>query len=114
MTNIKVEKKQRRHKKIRSKISGTEQKPRVSVCKSNTGIFVQFVDDKSAKTLLSGSTKKVDGKTKTEKSKNLGLALGKEAMDKKITEVVFDRGGNLYTGRVQAIADGLREAGLKF
>ena len=113
MKNQKVEKRIRRHKKIRSTVSGTENRPRVSVFKSNTELFVQVVDDVAEKTLLSISTKKVSGKTKLEKSKAAGLELAKAMADKKITEGVFDRGGNSYTGRVAAFAEGLREGGLK-
>jgi large subunit ribosomal protein L18 len=113
MKNIKREKKERRHKRIRSKISGTSSRPRVSAYKSNTELFVQVIDDTNAKTLLSISTKKESGKTKTEKSSSAGKSLAKKMLDEKTTEAVFDRGGNLYTGRIKAFVEGLREGGLK-
>jgi large subunit ribosomal protein L18 len=113
MKNQKVEKRIRRHRKIRSTVSGTEQRPRISVFKSNRDLFVQVIDDVAKKTLLSISTKKVSGKTKLEKSKTAGLELAKEMKAKKITEGVYDRGGNSYIGRVAAFAEGLREGGLK-
>ena len=112
--NEKIEKRKRIHKKIRSKISGTAERPRVCVYKSNRDLFVQFIDDVQKNTLLAASSKKIDGKNKVEKSKNLGLFLAGEAIKKGLKKVVFDRGGFIYTGRVQALSDGLREGGLEF
>ncbi len=112
MKNKKVEKRIRRHKKIRSKMFGTAEKPRVSVYKSNIGIFVQVIDDSAGNTILSLSTKKINGENKVEKSKNLGLKLAEMMKEKKIEKAVFDRGGNIYTGRVKAVAEGLREGGI--
>ena len=113
MKNIKREKKERRHKRIRSTISGTATRPRISAYKSNKDLFVQVLNDVDQKTLLSISTKKESGKTRVEKSISAGKTLGKNILDAKITEAVFDRGGNLYTGRIKAFVEGLREAGLK-
>ena len=114
MTDKKVEKRKRIHKKIRSKVDGTKDKPRVSVYKSNRDLFVQFIDDEENKTLLSSSSAKMKGKNKTEKSKALGTSLAKDALKKGYKKVVFDRGGFIYTGRITALAEGLREGGLKF
>jgi len=115
MTNTKIEKRKRIHKKIRAKISGTKDKPRVSVYKSNRDLMVQFIDDVVGKTLLSASSSQIKkGKTKMEKSKELGIYLAKEAIGKNIKKISFDRGGFIYTGRVAALAEGLREGGLEF
>ena len=113
MTNLKELKRVRRHKKIRSTLSGTAERPRVVVSKSNTSLFVQAIDDVAAKTLFSVSTKGLNG-NKTEQAKEAGKKLGEEIKKAGIESIVFDRGGNLYTGRIQAFADAMREAGLKF
>ncbi len=113
MKNLKREKKIRRHKKIRSTLSGTSNIPRISVFKSNKELFVQVIDDVSQKTLLSISTKNEAGKTKIDKSSFAGEKLAVRMSDIKLSKAVFDRGGNLYTGRVAAFAEGLRKGGLK-
>ena len=101
-----------RHARVRKKIGGTAERPRFDVYRSNMHIYVQVIDDVAGKTLAAASTvekeigKMVEGKSKTEAAKR-AIAAG-------ITEVVFDRGGYIYTGRVAAVADGAREAGLKF
>ncbi len=110
----KKQKRIRRHAKIRSNISGTKERPRLSVFKSNTGVYAQIIDDSSNSTLLSISTKDVKGKNMVERSKEAGKELAKKALDKKVNEVVFDRGGFIYTGKIKALAEGAREAGLKF
>ena len=112
MLNEKTAKRIRRHKRVRAKISGTAERPRVSVFKSNLALRVQVVDDQKANTILSANTDSKKG-TKVEQAKELGQRLAKEMKDKKITEAVFDRGGNLYTGRVKAFAESLREGGIK-
>ena len=108
----------RRHIRVRKKISGTAECPRLCVYKSNTGIYAQVIDDVKGLTLVSASSidKDLDlaGKNKTEQAKLVGEKLGKLATGKGIKNVVFDRGGYLYTGRVQALADGARSAGLEF
>lgn len=114
MKNIKTQKRIRRHKKIRSRVKGTKEIPRLSVFKSNQYIFAQIIDDESKKTLVSITDKKIKGKTKTEKAKEAGVALANLAKEKKISKIVFDRGGYIYTGRVKALAEGAREGGLKF
>ena len=109
-----------RHKRVRNKVSGTSQRPRLCVYRSTTQIYAQIIDDEAGVTLSSASTldpevkKACKGKSKTEQAKLVGETIAKRALDKKITEVVFDRGGYIYIGRVQALADAAREAGLKF
>ena len=109
-----------RHKRDRKHLSGTSKRPRLNVYKTLNHIFAQIIDDEKGVTLVSCSTldkeisSKLDSLTKTEAAKLVGETIGKRAVEKKIKEVVFDRGGYLYTGRVQAVADGARSAGLKF
>jgi large subunit ribosomal protein L18 len=109
-----------RHIRVRNKITGTAEKPRLNVFRSTSHIYAQIIDDTKGVTLASSSTlsgalkKDIEGKTKNEAAKIVGLAIGKQALANGITQVVFDRGGYLYTGRVQKLADGAREAGLKF
>ena len=103
---------------IRRKISGTSQKPRLSVFRSNTDIYVQLIDDVNGKTLAAASSKDKDiaaqKGTKSEKSKLVGAAVARKAVELGVSSVTFDRGGYLYHGRVKAVADGAREGGLKF
>ena len=107
-----------RHKRVRTKISGTAERPRLSVFRSNTGIYVQIIDDVAAKTLVSASTFEKGNKlavgSNIEAAKAVGATIAKRALEAGITEVVFDRGGFLFHGRVKALADAAREAGLKF
>ena len=112
----KNEKLARRHKKIRSTISGTENRPRLSVFRSNKGMYIQLIDDLNGKTLVSANTKELkDSKNKKiEISFKLGKLLAEKALKKNISKVVFDRGGYKYHGRVKAVADGAREGGLIF
>ena len=120
----KLQKKQaalaRRHRRVRGKISGTAARPRLCVTRSNSNIYVQFVDDVAGKTLLGVSTLGPDFKATGKNGANvegaaaMGEIAGKKALAAGITEIVFDRGGNLYHGRVKALAEGAREAGLKF
>ena len=103
---------------IRRKISGTAQKPRLSVFRSNKDIYAQLIDDDNGVTLASASSKEKDilaqAVNKTEKSKLVGASLARKASELGLTKCVFDRGGYLYHGRVKAIADGAREGGLNF
>jgi large subunit ribosomal protein L18 len=110
----KNEKMARRRKRIRAKISGTKDVPRLSVFKSNKFIYAQIIDDEKGATLAAHSS--VNSKTKKpiEKAKEVGVELAKKAIAAKIHKVVFDRGGYLYTGHIKALADGAREGGLKF
>ena len=109
-----------RHKRVRKNLSGTSERPRLCVFRSLSQIYAQIVDDTKGVTLVSASTldpeikKEIAGKSKAEQEKIVGQYVGKRALAKKIKEVVFDRGGYIYIGRVQALADGAREAGLKF
>ena len=111
---------QKRHQRVRSKISGTAERPRFNVYRSTNNINVQIIDDIKGATLVSCSTldkdmaKVIKNMTKTEAAAEVGKAVAKKALQAGITEVVFDRGGYLYTGRVKSVADGAREAGLKF
>jgi large subunit ribosomal protein L18 len=102
--------------KIRSKISGSATRPRLAIYRSNASIYAQIIDDLSGTTLVSASTndlKKAKG-TKVDLSKEVGKKIAELAVSKGVTEVVFDRAGYLYHGRVKALADGAREGGLKF
>ena len=116
----KNEERLRRHARVRKKISGTAEAPRMSVFRSLKHIYVQLIDDTKGVTLCAASTEqkdlaaKVAKMTKTEAAKEVGKAVAEKAKKLKIKTVVFDRGGYLYTGRVQALADGAREAGLNF
>lgn len=120
----KLQKKQaalaRRHRRVRGKISGTAARPRLCVTRSNSNVYVQFVDDVAGKTLLGVSTLGPDFKATGKSGANvegaaaLGEIAGKKAVEAGITEIVFDRGGHLYHGRIKALADAAREAGLKF
>ncbi|MDQ5969015.1 MAG: large subunit ribosomal protein [Patescibacteria group bacterium] len=112
--NAKLEKRTRRHTKIRSTISGTSEKPRLSVYKSNKHISVQLIDDEKAVTIAAAHSREVKGKTMMEKSALVGESIAEKAKAKKIVNVVFDRGGFIYTGNVKAVADGARKGGLKF
>lgn len=122
MINVKDKNKDRlvRHARVRKTISGTAERPRLCVNRSNVNIYAQVIDDVKGVTIVSASTlekeiaAKVKGKNKTEAAKIVGEIVGERAVKAKIKEVVFDRGGYLYTGRVQALADGARASGLKF
>ena len=100
--------------RIRGKISGTADRPRMSVFRSNKGIYVQVIDDLAGVTLAAASSKGLEGGTKTEVAAKVGKEIAKKAQEKGITEVVFDRNGYLYHGRVKSLADAAREGGLKF
>ncbi|MDO9465402.1 MAG: 50S ribosomal protein L18 [bacterium] len=117
---MKLEGRARRHKRVRKKVIGTAQRPRLSVFRSLGHIYVQLIDDENSKTMLSVSTRSKDcrGEIKyggnVAAAKAVGKMLGEKALNNKITDVVFDRGGYLYHGRIKALADAAREAGLKF
>lgn len=111
---IKTEKRERRHKRIRARISGTKDRPRLSVFKSNKGLYVQLIDDEKSVTLASASSLSETSGTMLEKAKETGKSLAKAAGAKGIKKVVFDRGGYVYTGKVKALAEGAREGGLSF
>ncbi|MCM1306681.1 MAG: 50S ribosomal protein L18 [Bacteroides sp.] len=109
-----------RHARVRKKISGTAERPRLCVYRSTNHIYAQVIDDVAGHTLCSASTlgkdvaAQIANATKTDAAKIVGAAVAKKAIELGIKNVVFDRGGYLYTGRVQALADGAREAGLEF
>ena len=108
----------RRHKRIRKHLRGTTERPRLSIYRSNSHIYAQIIDDLAGHTIVAASSldaevaKGDDGKTGV--AKQVGELIGKRAVEQGIETVVFDRGGNRYAGRVAALADGAREAGLKF
>lgn len=110
----------RRHRRVRGKVTGTAARPRLCVTRSNNNIYAQVIDDVARKTIVGASAMGAAFKESGLKPSNvegaakLGNIIGAMAMEAGITEVVFDRGGNLYHGRVKAVADGAREAGLKF
>jgi large subunit ribosomal protein L18 len=110
--------KQKIRYRIRKKIAGVAAKPRLSVFRSNTDIYAQLINDDNGTTLAAASSKDKDiaaqKGTKSEKSKLVGEAIARKAKELGLTTVVFDRGGNLYHGRVKAVADGAREGGLQF
>ena len=111
------EQRDRRHVRVRRKISGTAERPRLCVYRSNNNLYVQIIDDDKATTLVSASTLDKEIKTKhsnKEAAKELGALIAKRALDKKIKNVVFDRGGYIYHGVVKELAEAAREGGLEF
>jgi large subunit ribosomal protein L18 len=111
---------QRRHRRVRKKVAGTAERPRLNVFRSLKHIYAQIIDDDKGHTLVAASTLdpelsgKLNGLTKTEQARSVGKLLAERALARGITRVVFDRGGYKYHGRVKALADGSREAGLEF
>lgn len=111
---------QKKHKRMRNHIAGTAAKPRLCVFRSNNHMYAQIIDDTVGNTLVSASTLQKDVKAELEKTNDvkaaayLGTVIGKRAAEAGIKEIVFDRGGFIYQGKVQALADAAREAGLKF
>ena len=116
--DTKVLRRQKIRHRIRHKIAGTGEKPRLSVFRSNTEIYAQLIDDVTGKTIVSASSQDKDLKaqkvTKLEKSKLVGSAIARKATELGVSIVIFDRSGYLYHGRVKALADGAREGGLQF
>ena len=106
----------RRHRRIRGKVAGTAERPRLAVFRSNRGVFAQLIDDQSGKTVAGASWVGLKGFTgdKTAQAKEVGKQLAAAAKQAGVEAVVFDRGGYLYHGRVKALAEGAREGGLKF
>ena len=109
-----------KHRRLRSRLSGTPERPRLAVFRSNNHMYAQVIDDVAGNTIVSASTLQSEVKEGLEKTNNveaaakLGEVIAKKALDNGINEVVFDRGGYVYHGRVAAVADGAREGGLKF
>jgi large subunit ribosomal protein L18 len=117
-TSAKLSRRQNIRFRIRAKISGTAQKPRLSVFRSNSEIYCQLIDDTTGTTIAAASSRDKDIAAqkgpKVEMSKLVGQAIARKAKDLGLEKVVFDRGGNLYHGRVKAVAEGAREGGLQF
>ena len=111
---------QKKHRRLRNHIVGTAQKPRLAVFRSNNHMYAQIIDDTVGHTLVSASTLQKDVKAELEHTNDvaaaayLGTVIGKRAVEKGITTVVFDRGGFIYQGKIKALADAAREAGLEF
>ena len=123
MTKIAKKKREdrlRRHARVRAVVSGTQERPRLNVFRSEANIYAQVIDDVAGHTLASASTidnevaKLIEGKTKTESAKIVGSVVAQRAKSAGISKVVFDRGGYRYFGRISALADGAREGGLEF
>ena len=116
----KNQERQRRHTRVRKHIAGTADRPRLVVYRSLSNIYAQIIDDTKGVTLCSASTvekalsAELNGKSKSEKAQVIGATIAKRAKEKKISQVVFDRGGYLYTGRVKNVADSARAEGLDF
>lgn len=106
----------KRHKRVRGKISGTPERPRLNVFRSSTNIYAQIIDDVAGKTLVSASSveKGFEGGGNCEAARKIGKLVAERAIEKGIDTVVFDRGGYIYHGRVKELAEGAREGGLKF
>ncbi len=114
MKTSNIEKRIRRHKRIRARVIGSAEKPRLAVFKSNKFIYAQLIDDAAGKTIASASDIKNAKGTKTERALAIGTAIATEAKKHNITSIVFDRGGFRFTGRVKTLADAARAAGLNF
>jgi large subunit ribosomal protein L18 len=117
MASVKSDRRQRIKYRIRKRLSGTSERPRLSVFRSNTRVYAQIIDDVKGLTLVSYSTIDLEGNLKTttvDSAKQIGSKLAEKAVAAGITAVVFDRSGYLYHGKIKALADGARESGLKF
>ena len=113
--NPKIIKRLRRHKRVRSVVSGSENRPRLCVFRANKHIYAQLIDDVSGKTLAAASSLEIKVKDKkTNVAMEVGKLVASKAVSKKVVDIVFDRGGFAYHGRVKALAEGAREGGLKF
>ena len=104
----------KKHRRLRNRISGTASTPRLAVFRSNNHMYAQIIDDTVGKTLVSASTVQKEVKAELAAAAHLGTVIAKRAIEKGITTVVFDRGGFIYQGKIQALADAAREAGLNF
>ena len=110
----------KKHNRMRNRFSGTAERPRLAVFRSNNHMYAQIIDDEAGNTLVAASTLEADVKAEIEKTNNveaaayLGTVIAKRALDKGIKTVVFDRGGFIYQGKIQALAEAAREAGLEF
>ncbi len=113
-TQYKNKKRVTRHNRVRAKVSGTAERPRLAVFRSNKFVYAQIIDDVAGKTLAATDTRKQTGATLTERAKAVGTAIAELTKKAGVTKVVFDRGGFRYQGTVAALADGAREGGLEF
>jgi large subunit ribosomal protein L18 len=113
-TLSKAQSRAKRHNRLRHKIAGTASRPRLAVFRSNKFVYAQLIDDETQKTLAAVDSRAIKSGTGVEKATEVGTAIAKKAVDAKITEVVFDRGGFQYIGIVAALADAARAGGLKF
>jgi large subunit ribosomal protein L18 len=104
----------RRKARVRAKIRGTEERPRLAVFRSHKYLYAQIINDDKGHTLVSSSSRELKGKTPVERAKELGIDIAKKAKAAKISKIVFDRGGYLYTGKIKMVADAAREGGLEF
>jgi large subunit ribosomal protein L18 len=110
----------KRHYRVRNKLQGTPQRPRLNVFRSSKHVYAQLIDDANGLTLAAASTldpelkDQIDSTGNADAARKVGELVGKRAIEKGVTEIVFDRGGYIYHGRIQALAEGAREAGLKF
>ncbi len=104
----------RRHRRIRAKVKGTEERPRLSLYRSSRYVYAQVINDETGKTIVAFSSQKAKGKTFSDRAKETGKEIAKLAIGKGVKQVVFDRGGFQYKGRVKALAESAREAGLTF
>ena len=114
MTTKKVERRIKIKYRVRNKISGTQERPRMSVFRSNKQIYVQVIDDEAGRTLVAASALGMEAMPKQEQAEKVGEMIAKKALEAGITTVVFDRNGYLYHGRVKQVAEGARKGGLKF
>ena len=112
--NTKIIQRQKRHRRVRAKVAGTPERPRLSVFKSNTRVVAQLIDDDARTTLAAVSSSEEKGKTPRERAEAAAATLAKKADEKGVKKVVFDRGGFLYAGTIKAFADAARKAGLEF
>ena len=110
----KIERRLKIKMRIRGRISGTAQRPRMTVFRSNKQIYVQLIDDLAGKTLVAASSRGIEGGNKKEQAAQVGAEIAKKAQEAGITTVVFDRNGYLYHGRIKELADAARNGGLKF
>lgn len=116
MTNKTTEKKlrrERRHARVRARVVGTADRPRLCVFRSNRFLYAQLIDDTGARTIAAADTRSVEGSSASERASAVGKALALKAKEGGVTKAVFDRGGFLYAGSIKAIAEGAREAGLE-
>lgn len=111
-TQAKTDQRKRRHARIRARVRGTAQRPRLAVYKSNRYLYAQLIDDDKGATLTGAATFHISGETQNERAKALGVKIAEQAKAQGIEKAVFDRGGFIYTGNIQQCAEGAREAGL--